>query len=89
MLLFLNMGGGEWLIIATLIVPILYFIYRYGKKSGELKGLKSKGSEPKLNTLSSDEALAQLKKAKEKLSLDLITQEEFNQKREELAPLIK
>lgn len=44
--------------------------------------IKSKG-------MSSDEALAELKKAKDKLDLGLITQEEFNALRAELAPLIK
>lgn len=48
----------------------------------------SKG-EVKSKVMSSDEALAELKKAKDKLDLGLITQEEFNALRAELAPLIK
>lgn len=43
-------------------------------------------SSPKL---SSDEALAQLKKAKEKLDLQLITQEEYDKLKAELQPFIK
>jgi len=39
--------------------------------------------------MTSDEALAELKKAKDKLDLGIITQEEFNVLRSELAPLIK
>jgi hypothetical protein len=39
--------------------------------------------------MSSDEALAELKKAKDKMDLGLISQEEFNELRAELAPLIK
>lgn len=39
--------------------------------------------------MTSDEALAALKKAKEKLELGLITQEEFDKIKQELAPLIK
>tara|TARA_R110001606_G_scaffold56821_2_gene137676 strand:+ start:10094 stop:10705 length:612 start_codon:yes stop_codon:yes gene_type:complete len=39
--------------------------------------------------MTSDEALAELKKAKDKFDLGLLTQEEFNKLRSELAPLIK
>ena len=39
--------------------------------------------------LTSDQALEELKKAKSKLDLELITQEEFNKIKGELAPLIK
>ena len=39
--------------------------------------------------MSSDEALKELKRAKEKLDLGLITQEEFEKIKNELAPLIK
>jgi hypothetical protein len=45
--------------------------------------------ELKTNTLSSDEALVELKKAKDKLDLELITQEEYDNRKEKLAPLIK
>ena len=38
--------------------------------------------------MSSDEALIELKRAKDKLDLGLITTEEFNAYREKLAPLI-
>ena len=47
--------------------------------SGEVKGFG----------LSSDDALAQLKKAKDKLDLGLITQEEFEKLKAELAKYIK
>ena len=49
------------------------------KSSGEVKG----------TGMTSDEALAELKKCKDKLDLGLITQDEFNTKRAELAKLIK
>lgn len=39
--------------------------------------------------MSSDEALSELKKAKDKLDLGLITQEEFDKKKEELSKFIK
>lgn len=39
--------------------------------------------------MSSDEALSELKKAKDKLDLGLITQEEYNVKKEELSKFIK
>ena len=39
--------------------------------------------------MSSDEALTELKKAKDKLDLGLITQEEFEKIKLELAPIIK
>jgi hypothetical protein len=39
--------------------------------------------------ITSDEALAELKKSKEKLELGLITQEEFNNKKSELSKYIK
>jgi|VirMetMinimDraft_7_1064189.scaffolds.fasta_scaffold49006_3 hypothetical protein len=45
--------------------------------------------EVKSKIMSSDEALTELKKAKDKLDLGIITQEEFNVLRSELAPLIK
>ncbi len=47
--------------------------------SGEIKGFG----------LSSDEALTELKKCKDKLDLGLITQEEFNSKKSELSKYIK
>ncbi len=47
--------------------------------TGEIKG----------TGLTSDEALAELKKAKDKLELGIITQEECNQKKAELQPFIK
>ncbi len=48
-------------------------------ETGEIKGLGK----------TSDQALTELKKAKDKLDLGLITQEEFNQLRTELAKFIK
>jgi hypothetical protein len=45
--------------------------------------------EVKSSIMSSDEALAELKKAKDKLDLGLITQEEFDKIKEELAKYIK
>jgi len=47
--------------------------------TGEIKGFG----------MTSDEALAELKKAKEKLDLGLITQEEFEKIKAELTPFIK
>lgn len=48
-------------------------------KVGEIKSL----------VMSSDEALTELKKAKDKLDLDLITQDEYNKIKTELSKLIK
>lgn len=45
--------------------------------------------ELKTNILSSDEALVKLKKCKDKLDLGLISQEEFDKKKEELSKFIK
>lgn len=45
--------------------------------------------EIKCTGLKSDEALAELKKAKDKLDLGLITQEEYDLKKAELTPYIK
>ncbi len=39
--------------------------------------------------MTSDEALAELKKTKDKLDLGLITQEEYDKKKAELTPFIK
>jgi len=50
-------------------------------KSGELVGKKG--------TISSAEAINELKKAKEKLDLGLITQEEYDKKKSELVKFIK
>ena len=47
--------------------------------TGEIKG----------TGMTSDEALAELKKAKDKLDLGLITQEEYDKKKAELTPFIK
>ena len=47
--------------------------------TGEIKG----------TGITSDEALAELKKAKDKLDLGLITQEEYEKKKAELTPFIK
>ena len=47
--------------------------------TGEIKG----------TGLTSDEALSQLKKAKDKLDLGIITQEEFDNFKKELTPYIK
>ena len=47
--------------------------------TGEIKG----------TGMTSDEALAELKKAKDKLDLGLITQEEYEKKKAELTPFIK
>jgi hypothetical protein len=47
--------------------------------TGEIKG----------TGLTSDEALSQLKKAKDKLDLGIITQEEFDNIKKELTPYIK
>jgi hypothetical protein len=47
--------------------------------TGEIKGFG----------MTSDEALAELKKAKDKLDLGLISQEEFNEKKSELSKFIK
>ncbi len=41
------------------------------------------------NAMSSDEALAELKKAKDKLDLGIITQQEYDKLKEELMPFIK
>jgi hypothetical protein len=60
--------------------------YVFGLR-GILEEALDKG-EIKSKTLSSDEALAALKKAKDKLDLGLITEEQFNNTRNELAPLI-
>tara|TARA_B110000238_G_C15917194_1_gene348834 strand:+ start:127 stop:621 length:495 start_codon:yes stop_codon:yes gene_type:complete len=61
--------------------------YVYGLRISLEDALKTK--EVKSKIMSSDEALAELKRAKDKLDLGLITQEEFNTLRTELAPLIK
>lgn len=45
--------------------------------------------EIKTNIMSSDEALTELKKCKDKLDLGLITQEEFDKKKAELSKFIK
>jgi hypothetical protein len=45
--------------------------------------------ELKSKIMTSEEALFELKKAKDKLDLGIITQEEFNALRTKLAPLIK
>jgi hypothetical protein len=45
--------------------------------------------EVKSNVMTSDQALTELKKCKDKLDLGLITQEEFNSKKSELSKLIK
>ena len=45
--------------------------------------------EIKSSVMSSDDALAELKRAKDKLDLGLITQEEFEKLKAELSPLIK
>jgi hypothetical protein len=47
--------------------------------TGEIKG----------TGLTSDDALAELKKAKDKLDLGLITQEQYDLKKSELTPFIK
>jgi hypothetical protein len=39
--------------------------------------------------MTSDEALAELKKAKDKLDLGLISQEDFDKRKAELTPFIK
>jgi hypothetical protein len=39
--------------------------------------------------MTSDEALSELKKAKDKLDLGIITQEEYDLKKAELTPFIK
>jgi phosphopantetheine adenylyltransferase len=48
-------------------------------ETGEVKGLG----------MTSDEALSELKKCKDKLELGLITQEEFDSKKSELSKFIK
>ena len=48
-----------------------------------------KSGEVDSGVMSSDEALSELKKAKDKLDLGLITQEEFNEIRTKLSKLIK
>ena len=53
--------------------------YENALETGEIKG----------NGLSSDEALAELKKAKDKLDLGLITQEEYDKQKAELSKFIK
>ena len=70
------------IVFTTRIPPLVY-----GLRIPIENALKKK--EVKSSIMSSDEALAELKKAKDKLDLGLITQEEFNALRAELAPLIK
>tara|TARA_R110000851_G_C12990578_1_gene557258 strand:+ start:77 stop:601 length:525 start_codon:yes stop_codon:yes gene_type:complete len=60
--------------------------YVYGLRIALEDALKTK--EIKSAIMSSDEALIELKRAKDKLDLGLITTEEFNAYREKLAPLI-
>lgn len=48
-----------------------------------------KNGEIKSNIMTSDQALAELKKWKDKLDLGLVSEEEYNKKKEELAKLIK
>lgn len=48
-------------------------------QNGEIKGLG----------MTSDAAMEQLKKEKEKLEMDLITEEEYNKRKEELMKFIK
>jgi hypothetical protein len=51
--------------------------------------LAYQNGEIKPNKMTSDEALSELKKCKDKLDLGLITQEEFDAKKAELAKIIK
>jgi hypothetical protein len=61
------------------ICPQYYINMEEAMASGEVK---TKG-------ITSDEAMSQLKKGKDKLDLGIITQEEFDKMREELSKYIK
>lgn len=69
------------IVFTTRIPPLVY-----GLRIPIENALKKK--EVKSSIMSSDEALAKLKKAKDKLDLGLISQSEFDALRSKLAPLI-
>jgi len=62
--------------------------YTYGCVISSLEAALENG-EVKSKIMSSDDALTELKKCKDKLDLELITQEEFDIKKKELAKYIK
>ena len=90
-----NLAEGEQVIIKKIKIQMKTAYIFTTKIKGYVYGLRFvteralKFGELKSKVMSSDEALAELKKAKDKLDLGLITQEEFNALRAELAPLIK
>lgn len=60
---------------------IMSIVNSYGNSTKDLDSIP--------NSMSSDEALSELKRYKDKLDLGLISQEEFDKKKEELAKFIK
>jgi len=93
-----NMASGSKIIIKGMRASMRVLTMRTTKPQGLVYGLyvvnvqgAIDNGELKIdsNILSSDEALIELKRSKDKLDLGLITQEEFDAKKAELSPFIK
>ena len=65
--------------MTTALISLIKLNFKNALSTGEVKGFGK----------TSDEALSELKKAKDKLDLGLITQEEFDRLKQELSKYIK
>lgn len=91
-----NNAGGSQIVIKRMsarfkkltIVTTKPQGYIFALWVNNFEGALSSG-EIKSNVMTSDEALEELKKYKSKLDLELITQEEYDAKKKELAKFIK
>lgn len=90
-----NMASGSVVVIKKIKIQSKSVIVTTTKPQGFVYSLMVMNfenalvnGEIKSNIMTSDEALAELKKWKDKLNLEIISQEEYNAKKEELVALI-
>lgn len=91
-----NTASNSQVVIKKINISMKTVIVYTTKAQGLVYGLKVMNFESAIKNgeiiskiMSSDQALAELKKWKDKLDLELITEEEYNKKKEELLKYIK